>query len=72
MKLCVNPACSCNCEVEYDDNFEQWRFASGFKTAISKSQLKYFDPKETHNLCQACEGMMTLLAKLGLIPKIKE
>lgn len=72
MKLCVNPSCSSNCEVEFDDTFGEWRFKAGFKTAISKTQLKYFDPKDDHNLCQSCEGMVELLTKLGLLPIVKE
>lgn len=70
MKLCINPACSSHCDVVWDENFGYWRFANGFQMALSKSQMAHFDPKDEYNLCGSCEGMISLLVSLELLPEV--
>jgi hypothetical protein len=66
MKLCINPACQCHCDIKLDDE-KVWRFASGFQTAVSKQLIANFDPESDDNLCPFCEGVISLLIGFKLL-----
>lgn len=65
MKLCDNPLCECHCDVVEDKELATfgWRWANGYQTSLSKSQVDNFKPWEKYHLCQRCMKAQMMLVQ---------